>query len=566
MKFFKQPKSFEVTESKIEVEIKVEEEAREKAKKIGLKDGEQAELYIDIMKVEYKSPETDELCLFDVYNLAGDLIEKNKNFDEALDFLEYNGACPSFFSKDRKKFKDFAERAREILESERDTSLEPFDAEYELVQLKMNRGELLRKERAGKITHKEALYEFKKRFEKYRSEREWQKEGISYLRERVQEEIIESLQTFAGVSLGELRMIIENPEELKEFMKKKGADSLIDLTQIKKTKPSFVRILGLIREKASFYRLTKEQIKESEKETELILENRRKVGELRRQFTDDSELFEHITKNKPKGRIEVVEGPFSFYFRCYDDKDFAYFSSRRVMEGGKIEQKDINLTKSFDNMAISVVGGIFTAEKNSEVKPFDRSLYMLHLHEEQHIIDFLLKESWLTPDFREFLDYLIKLEYFWETGDKKKIREEVKKEIQRGLRKYREFEECKTSSEITSFLNQRVETEQILEILKEDGGFYDYFNKEKREEIFEYIRNSFESLNDFEIYAIINDVLVDGYYKNIDEAMEAIKTLQKNKVSKDKIISLLQPLPLHKWPAEARRVAKTRKKRRKTTI
>ncbi|MEA3272910.1 MAG: hypothetical protein U9P90_04580, partial [Patescibacteria group bacterium] len=99
-----------------------------------------------------------------------------------------------------------------------------------------------------------------------------------------------------------------------------------------------------------------------------------------------------------------------------------------------------------------------------------------------------------------------------------------------------------------------------------DGGFYDYFNKEKREEIFEYIRNSFESLNDFEIYAIINDVLVDGYYKNIDEAMEAIKTLQKNKVSKDKIISLLQPLPLHKWPAEARRVAKTRKKRRKTTI
>ncbi|MEA3272510.1 MAG: hypothetical protein U9P90_02475, partial [Patescibacteria group bacterium] len=92
MKFFEQPKPFEVTESKTEVEIKVEEEAREKAKKIGLKDGEQAELYIDIMKVEYKSPETDELCLFDVYNLAGDLIEKNKNFDEALDFLEYNGA------------------------------------------------------------------------------------------------------------------------------------------------------------------------------------------------------------------------------------------------------------------------------------------------------------------------------------------------------------------------------------------------------------------------------------------------------------------------------------------
>ena len=56
------------------------------------------------------------------------------------------------------------------------------------------------------------------------------------------------------------------------------------------------------------------------------------VKEAREKFPDDDKLFEAIFGRPSRGKIEVMEGPVTLYFRCHNTNDYALISKQTFLE------------------------------------------------------------------------------------------------------------------------------------------------------------------------------------------------------------------------------------------
>lgn len=493
--------------------------------------------------------------LVDTYEYVNALVERG-DVHETNNFLEYVSKNLQYFIyKERVDFENLAEKSREMLESERDANLPPLEQKEEIASLREVRKILFNLEKSGKLTKKEAKARFLEEYEVYRKEREWQKEGIEYLRGRIIGDIFKNLKTASGLNLYDLRMRIENPDDFKRFEKEKSApmDILLEITE---DNTSAEDIFELIDKKAPYYRLTEDQKQELYKTVDGLMEKRKKVQRWRDRDSDE-EIIKKVLGKEPEGQIDVITTPFAFLLRCKNIKDFAVLSSGKK----EITPSEMEFAKKAGAFFLPDKGGIFMVERAVEKNEFDWEKFNTLIHEEQHNIDYTVGDATFI-NLPEKLEDARKKEFETLFEEDKTRKELAEKEYTKGLREYRKYYEFRAASEVLAYIKQgegiNSSFKKITQ-LHEDGGIYDYFSAEVKNYIAEEIKEKSEVLSEDSIKEMINQIFVNEYQNLLKNAKEAIELMENNYVSREKMVNFLQNRPIREWTKEVRR--KLRKKR-----
>lgn len=293
------------------------------------------------------------------------------------------------------------------------------------------------------------------------------------------------------------------------------------------------------------------------------------VREFRDDHPDDRELYFAAFGRPPLGRVEVIEGPNTLYFRCHDDRDYALIHSQKFVGNKEIKQGDINIANMSGGVSI---GGALVPElrgaiiaENARGLPFDAHSENIHTHEEQHAINRMFGH--LSLPFREETSRFLR--------DEMGASERTLRDYFRDLRD-RELERAK--DEVIAYFKEHRQPKAIFrDLIKttSEGGIYDYcakyFQKEKRVEegkentpeepsFNEFLREKIGSMEELpeNIEEIKHYVFRDEYRQIIWNGIEAYLDLRRRGYSDEKIAAIFLMEPLFKWQKTADRLSQTK--------
>ena|GEM_PF-1528494 len=278
-----------------------------------------------------------------------------------------------------------------------------------------------------------------------------------------------------------------------------------------------------------------------------------KIKEVRAQYFDDKELFNALFGAQPVGEIEVIQGPMTLYFRCFDVRDYTLIRKPGLLDSSDITDEHIaeaNTTggTSIASSRIPGLEGTIIAE-NSSLPMYNskspennqKESDYTRIHEEQHAIKRLFRE-------KKRIDELSNVETI-EKLKEVKTREEALMGLKRFFQFHREFGEIGAKDEMLAYLKDGgLNRDQIISSLtksEKDGGIYDYFSdkEELKKFISENIAEEYKDLAD----EVMNQVFEVEYRKLLEKSIDAFRRLEQNGYSKDKAIALLIHEPLSRW-------------------
>lgn len=281
------------------------------------------------------------------------------------------------------------------------------------------------------------------------------------------------------------------------------------------------------------------------------IEKHEAVQKARKEYPKDNDLFEAVFGRQPKGRIEVITGPITLYFKTRDEKDYALIYSQSFLEKREPTLEEITEALKTGGALIftSLVPGLegnITAE-NSTIETFGYS-ESLHTHEEQHAITNLFKEE------RERLAAGHSL-----NEARNAILAGGIKNLEENLRRYfiygrRANVEDATRDELLSYSKQGVSTQEIVKNLIEKDGLYDNLSKSEgilSAPIITELGKDHKPL----IEKIVTEVFDrKKYAQSIKDAIAVLSGLRKKGYTLEQTIALLQPEPLFKWKKTYKRL------------
>jgi len=160
---------------------------------------------------------------------------------------------------------------------------------------------------------------------------------------------------------------------------KEGIASVINaLRDTVETSPdeSAESLLQKVRALAPEYRFTQNQISLFKYAIEQYQEKHAAVEKYRAMYPNDINLFEACFGKKPKGKTEVIKGPMTLYFRCFERDDYAFVNSFYKHQGDetKIQPEDVARANDSAGVALSRVkieelAGVVTAENVGNNNP-----------------------------------------------------------------------------------------------------------------------------------------------------------------------------------------------------
>lgn len=269
-----------------------------------------------------------------------------------------------------------------------------------------------------------------------------------------------------------------------------------------------------------------------------------RIEEMRRIFPSDFALYTAIFNQPPKGKIEVIKGPMTLYFKCHDPRDYALVRSGAFLESRAPTPHEIDASNmsSGVNIGKSLVKGLegtLAAENSRFVREEDSE--KTFIHEEQHAIKRLFKEKLFDRNAFEFL-----LEGRMGEVDEKKLRLFT----ERWLREYRKVAEGRAKDEILAYFKEGErtpeETFNSLVLPEENGGVYDYLASAKKSTMDSFLE-VFSGEHLMMFIEAAEKVFDDEYQGIIIRGADSITTLRNAGYSKEKIIALLMLEPLSKW-------------------
>lgn len=319
-------------------------------------------------------------------------------------------------------------------------------------------------------------------------------------------------------------------------------------------------------------------------------EKHNEVAAVRKENPDDSELFEELFKAKPKGKIEIVEGPMTLYFRCYELEDYAVIHSQSFLSGNKVSEHDIKSANMSQGCSISTapikgLEGCIIAEnrflmnksfqavegfpkvyssarnewidKEAAKEDIDAESEKTRIHEEQHAIKQLFSETLLRRNtFTELLAAKTeKDQEIWLSNYLRYVRQIIA--------------EPRVKDEILAFFKEDSSPKDTYKNLvrsKKEGGLYDYLevDESRMPSTFHYLLKleSFKKL-----YSDTRDkIFREEYHALIENSIRNTVFLKKNGYTKEQVIGLLINEPLSKWAkvigrlVEGKRIATEKKK------
>lgn len=300
------------------------------------------------------------------------------------------------------------------------------------------------------------------------------------------------------------------------------------------------------------------------KETKEILERYEKqhnaIEKVRKEFPGDKELFRGLFHKAPKGKIEVLVGPVSLYFKCYDFEDYmtVFFHERMKGSGKKRDFTEEEKKEAMESKGINVpsssypdIGWAIMAENASGVgnsSQSDEESKQIFTHEEQHTIkSFFEKEELLDPNHPSSLFPIRKRFLDAETEkEKEKVLEEY-------FRAFRHNAEEYAKDEILAYYKdgRLPVVYERLSASKEEDGDYDYLAEPKKiDYLWMKATDEVRALSK----RVRDRVLIKEYKETLASGVESIRKMEAGGYDKEEIIALLTHEPLSKWKKAVDRV------------
>lgn len=284
----------------------------------------------------------------------------------------------------------------------------------------------------------------------------------------------------------------------------------------------------------------------TKKVLEKYVDKHQAVREIRKEYPDQNELFQALFGRPPHGKIEVVEGPMTLYFRCHDLEDYALIYSEAFLAGRELIVEDMESADMSGGVSIGTslapgLEGAIIAEK-AEGRPFsDPDAKRILIHEEEHAIQRLFEE---TRRRESALQELRK-------AGTDKERELL---IKRYCRWLGEPAEERAKNEILAYFKSGDSAMDIFMNLTRINGLYDY-NAEHREELPEFLAEEIGEEHRPLIEKAVRDVFSYEYSSLINRAIRAFATLREKLIiygyspqeAAEKAVLILNTKPLPKW-------------------
>lgn len=356
---------------------------------------------------------------------------------------------------------------------------------------------------------------------------------------------------------------IEKFEEKLIYQKEGLAEMQETLVQKIRENPdvSLEQLEKVVEEFAINYGFSEKQKKLTKAILEEYQEKHRKIRELREKYPFDEELFFILFGIHPQGRIEVIEGPMTLYFRCHDPEDFKRIYCRSFPFEDEMKLKELSKMVRgalIRGVPIKELEGTILIE-NSEGGPLQTTTL---IHEEQHAIYRLFEkqfQEFLSPKTFNF-EFISKLK-------ESKSKEEREELLISYLRVYRDEFLNLAKDEVLAYLKSSKYTpEEIFEILtlpKEEGGLYDYFSLEKKLSLIKNLKPYLGEKEWLKLEEVSSQALfkVDEEYHNLlKKGIEAFEKLKENGYSLEQAIALLITEPFSKWEKVVSRILEQKKK------
>ncbi|MBI5765855.1 hypothetical protein HZA71_01355 [Candidatus Falkowbacteria bacterium] len=161
------------------------------------------------------------------------------------------------------------------------------------------------------------------------------------------------------------------------------------------------------------YGLTPEQIKKTHLILNAYKKQRETISNFRKEHPENVDLFKTVFGREPKGKLEIIEGPITLDFRCYDSRDY-----KLILSG-----KEENYQQKIMNLLPAFVRDIFISERGRQkedapIPVLSNGLILEYArgeteervestrrHEEQHAVNHFFKKKF---EEEAFLDGLLK--------------------------------------------------------------------------------------------------------------------------------------------------------------
>ncbi len=308
-----------------------------------------------------------------------------------------------------------------------------------------------------------------------------------------------------------------------------------------------------------------------------------------KQYPETNQLFEAAFGRAPKGKIEVIKGPMTLYFRCHDDEDYALVHSSKLNVPNSVDQKDVehaNKSGGCSNVRTKIpeLYGTVIVER-TEGRDFTGAAVAIYNHEEQHALHKVLRTNQeVAIDYvsnkiegKEFIALLEQLdEKIQHASDEEKeplldkqqeLIDSIMLRERRRLRDLRSLGEVRGADELLAYLRDGRSFHEIYNTLtqtEEDGGLYDYYNRSRFDilgtdgylfdENTTTLSAQVQERLDYEFRILKQDVFVGEYHEVIREGLTAYKKLRDADYSEEMIRAVFQHEPLTRWEKVATRL------------
>jgi len=295
--------------------------------------------------------------------------------------------------------------------------------------------------------------------------------------------------------------------------------------QIKEHQVDEKELCNLLQERAVSLDLNREDIITRHRLLMCMIFQSKQIDKLRREVTDNADLFEACFGKRPESEVAVVQGPITLHFRCRSQQDYANASRHSTERSDKVSLYSAGLLRYLPTSPIPTCK-FLSLEKDINSRTFNGRVVDLFKHEENHAYySFLPPTQPIVSVLTQESPVCTALRYFRSGKVETDAANEILASVQGGTPTHR----------IQAKLS--LKGERALYDFEEDARSIIYPKVVKR------CRSDVRKL----VNKAMDNILGDEYANIICKALSAVESLRRGNISDAEIVEIFIALPLQTW-------------------
>ncbi len=344
--------------------------------------------------------------------------------------------------------------------------------------------------------------------------------------------ISNSLKTESGLSLSKYLVLARKSKKMPEGGK--IASLSTSIRTIYKTIDRHAISLNLSEEMTNFYRKVYRGILDRVKAVNFLCCN-----------YNGEDVYEKIFKTPPQGKVEIIQGAYTLHLRCLSVIDYAralhLLAANKTPTKEQIERSNSSIAFALFDKAHSChhLSNIITVERNSRNLPFAGKQVDHFIHEEEH------------QYISQFTDPGCHLAS-WYLNDFGINTEKNLMAFEADLRIYREiYADYLAKQEVLCYYIEGKSLASVKHYVRSDNKENYNYQKTMREKLAKVL----DTTIDLKLYPIYEKVFCEEFDRNLQNAIDAVESLDKKVDNRGVLVEMLTPLPMAAWPDVAKQAA-----------